>query len=129
VRVARTAPNAGDYVSYIELTTQMEKGVITLGQLLKQYGVPARVFRNPVAGPNTVNLLLVFGERHQIFAALSIIGIATDNSPIDTLILASPQEREVVLDDLRTQWHYDTEISWLGFQSADSYWKEKGSGG
>jgi hypothetical protein len=116
-----TTISAGDYIGSIELSTWGEGQITSLGDMLDADYEPVKVFRHRSNGPNTVNLLVIFGNDMQI--AANVIGTQKldRNSPIEYMVLFGYQDRKFRLTDLRVIQHYDYEISWLGFVSVENY--------
>ena len=84
--------------------------------------MPSRVFRARVSGPNAVRLLITFGKQEQIAAEIVGYGSVSAESPIYELYLFSQESQPWLLDALRLIQHFDDEIAWIGFASADDYW-------
>src|SRR5262249_30089787 len=95
--------------------------VATLKDLLSSGYIPRRVFRNRVNGPNTIILLITFGDKQQIIAVVVGTGRVEPMSPIVELIVLAEQEADTLTGDIRMIDHFDYEVSWLGFASVDRY--------
>jgi hypothetical protein len=75
VTVKRFLTANDNTVPYIELSTHSSEPIVTIGGLMNSGLTPVKVFRNRISGgPNTENLLLVFGEKRQIFAWVVVTG-------------------------------------------------------
>jgi hypothetical protein len=122
VTVKRFLPAEDDTVPSVELSTHSSKPILPIGELMNSGLTPIKVFRNRVSGgPNTENLLLVLGEHQQIFAVVVVTESLNADSPITDLVLVDSQKSGWILDDIRTIWHFDDEIAWLGFAPVDDY--------
>ncbi len=118
-------PRDGHYVHRIDLNTMDRSGITitTLGELFDAGFVPIQVFRSRVSGPNTVNLLLVLGEKRQIIARIAPTGKVEPTTSVISLSVLAPQNREDLLGDIRAIGHWDYEIKWDGYGSIDRYFK------
>ncbi len=120
VRLVRASPTSGAYVSRIELGFD-ESNQLTLSDIIDAGYLPTEVFRGNVAGPNALNLLLVFGQQQQIVAYLSTIEQVNTDTEINQIWLIAEQDAFVTLDDIRTIQGYDQQIEWLGYAPVDKY--------
>ncbi len=110
-----------DTVTIIELSTHGQGKITSIGDMISAGYKPMRVFRNRIQGPNTVNLLITFGENEEIIGVVSGSYSVNADSPIDNLFLVDSNYLQWILDDIRTIRNYDFEITWLGYASVDAY--------
>jgi hypothetical protein len=108
----------------LELHTFDETPIFSLGHFLKSGCQPTRAYRIAATGPDTIVLLLVFGAYHQTIAAVNAHTSLHADSAITDLWLVPPQDSDNYLEDIRSKWHFDDEIAWLGYASVDDYWAE-----
>ncbi len=108
----------------LELDTFDETPILSLGQIIDSGCEPANVYRINVTGPDTIILLLVFGQRAHIMVAVDAHTLVNSYSAITSLWFVAPQLSENVLNDIRLRRHFDDEIAWLGYASVDDYWAE-----
>jgi hypothetical protein len=123
ITLHHSLPKTFDYVDHIELRSSDNDGLYSLGDVIDTWGEPVTVFRNRIAGPNSVNLLLVFRENQDIFVEASVQETCNRSTPVRSISLVAEQDSESLLVDLRSRWHYDDEIDWLGFVSVENYWE------
>jgi hypothetical protein len=65
--------------------------------------------------------LLVLGEEEQMLAFVSDVDEISADSPVNRIVLLSPQSKIWVREDFRTIEGYDYRIEWIGYASADDY--------
>lgn len=123
IRVNRTDPRSGSYVSMIEVFSTSDEPITTLDMVLQQYGSPDRVFRGRVAGPTTVSLLAIF-EGGTIMAVVVGDGTMSGDAAIDYLALIAPFPEDIAwhLNNIQIKAHFEDEIGWLGYVPISDYW-------
>ena len=119
--VKGTDPRSGRYVSQLLIYALYPNKVTTLGDILNAGYRPVRVFRRRVNGPGGVSLLIVFGEDQTIIADISGYDSVNADSPVRSLTVIAKVDQEWRLGDILMVEHWDYEINWLGFASADAY--------
>jgi hypothetical protein len=65
--------------------------------------------------------LLVLGEEERILAFVSDIGEINADSPVDRIVLLSPQDKIWVRDDFRNIYGHEYRVEWIGYASANEY--------
>jgi len=123
VKLVQASPTAGIYVSRIELGFD-DLHQLTLSDIIDAGYSPSKVFRGNVAGPNALNLLLVFGHQQQIVVYLSTTEHVNAESEINRMWLIAEQDSSLTLDDIRIIQGYDQQVEWLGYESIDKYWSQ-----
>jgi hypothetical protein len=113
-------PREGRYVKQIQASTDGKSKLTTLGAMITAGFVPTRVFRSKVSGPDSINLLIVFGTDQQIIAYVGATKRVSPDTPIENLITTAKESW--ILDDVRMTSHFEDEITWLGFAPIDTYW-------
>ncbi|MBI1258706.1 MAG: hypothetical protein GC204_14655 [Chloroflexi bacterium] len=108
----------------LELHTYDETPILSLGHFIDSGCSPVHTYRINATGPDTVVLLLVFGTSQQTIAAVDAHTSVQADSAITDLWLVPPQSSARYLADIRTKWHFDEEIGWLGYAPIEDYWAQ-----
>jgi hypothetical protein len=108
-------------VSQVTLSAPFQNRILSLGDLVNAGYEPQIAYRRGVGGPNSIGLLLVLGEEEQMLAFVSDVDEISADSPVNRIVLLSPQSKIWVREDFRTIEGYDYRIEWIGYASADDY--------